>query len=219
MQSVSNKNILRFVISLLLVSSFSCLAESAKPARQEKGLVGHIEDDRYVARDKSFSFSLPIEGSLREVKEAINDSLSPGGTHVITINSASESSNYRFEISIVRPGDKNNSNFSQATSKTFDWYRRLIQRAWQKPLTEIVNEEFDWNGRRAAHAIYKQFAETNTGPRYHVFYLADFGDHVSFLWTNISLAEENLELEDTIIAASSGPALKAKLSFLSFRIE
>ena len=152
------------------------------------------------------------------MKDAIFDTLSPG-THVITIKSASEASNYRFEISRVRPGDKNNSNFTQATAKTFDWYRRLIQRTWRAPITEIVTEEFNWNGRRAAHAIFKQFANEKSGPRYHIFYLADFGDNVTLLWTNISLPEENLEEEDKIIAASSGPALKSKQSFLSFRFD
>jgi hypothetical protein len=203
------------IISLLLLCNPACPAEPGKP---EKVLVGSIEDGRYIALDKSFSFKLPIKGSPQALRDAITDILSPG-SHVITVKSASESSNYRFEVTRVLPGDKDNSNFTQATAKAFDWYRRLIQRAWQAPLIEIINEEFDWQGRRAAHAIYKQFADADSGPRYHIFYLADFGDRVSFLWTNISLPEENLETEDAIIAASSGPALKAKQSFLSFQLD
>lgn len=212
------KTTLHVAASLLLVFSLPCSSEPDNPTKQEKGLVGSIEDGRYIARDKSFSFNLPIKGSPRALKDAIFDTLSPG-SHVITIKSANEASNYRFEISRVRPGDKNNSNFTQAATKSFDWYRRHIQRAWPTPLTEIVTEEFNWNGRRAAHAIYKQFADAKSGPRYHIFYLADFGDRVSFLWTDISLPEENLETEDTIIAASSGPALKAKQIFLSFQLD
>jgi hypothetical protein len=207
--------------SLLLVFSLPCPAEPAEPdssAGQVNILVGSIEDDRYIARNKSFSFKLPVKASAETLKGTITDAVSPAA-HVITIKSANQSSNYRFEVSRVLPGDKDNSNFTQATAKTFDWYRRLIQRAWRRPLSEIVNEEFDWNGHRAAHAIYKQFADAESGPRYHIFYLADFGHTVSFLWTNISLPEENLEAEDAIIAASSGPALRAKQSFLSFQLD
>jgi hypothetical protein len=215
MQLALIKSALPVAVSLLLLFSPTCPAE---PAEQEKALVGSIEDDRYIARDKSFSFKLPIKGSPRALKEAITDAVR-AAAHIITIKSVSESSNYRFEITHVLPGDKDDSNFTQATAKTFDWYRRLIQRAWRAPLVEIVNEEFDMRGRRAAHAIYKQFADEKSGPRYHIFYLADFDDRVSFLWANISLPEENLEAEDAIIAASSGPALKAKQSFLSFQLE
>mgnify|MGYP000412558116 CR=1 FL=1 len=218
------KTTLHLAVGLLLVFSLPCQAEpseSASPAdtdKPDKILVGSVEDDRYIARDKSFSFKLPIKGSPRALKEAITDTLSPG-THAILIKSISESSNYRFEISRVRPGGKKNNNFTQATAKTFDWYRRLIQRTWRVPITEIVTEEFNWNGRRSVHAIFKQFANEKSGPRYHIFYLTDFGDNVILLWTNISLPEEDLEEEDKIIAASSGPALKSKQSFLSFRFD
>jgi hypothetical protein len=218
MRLVSIKTVLPLALSLLLLFSLPAASEPAESARQEKILLGSIQDGRYIARDKSFSFKLPIKGSPQAVKNAITDAVN-AAAHVITIKSANESSNYRFEVSRVLPGDKKNSNFTQATAKTFDWYRRLIQRAWQRPLTEIVNEEFEWDGYRAAHAIYKQFADAESGPRYHIFYLVDFDDTVSFLWTNISLPEENLEAEDAIIAASSGPSLKAKQTFFSFRLD
>lgn len=211
-------------VSLLLLTGLPCQAEpnepinAEKPARPDKTLVGSIEDGRYFGRDKSFSFKLPITGSPYELRQAITDTLGRG-SHTIVINSKDNLSSHRFDISRVRPGDSKNSNFTAATAKAFDWYRRLIQRAWQAPVTEVLNEEFDWNGRRAAHAIFKQFADATSGPRYHIFYLADFDNYVSFLWTNISLPEENLEEEDKIIAASSGPALKSKQSFFSFRFD
>lgn len=218
------KTTLQLAVGLLLLFSLPCgaeLTEAVSPKDTIKAgrvLVGSLEDGRYIAHDKSFSFKLPINGNLHAVKEAITDTLSPG-THAIEIKSASVSTSYHFEISRVHPGDKNNSNFTQATAKTFDWYRRLIERSWRLPATQIVNEEFKWQGHHAAHAIFKQFADATTGPRYHIFYLADFGDNVVLLWSNISLPEENLEEEDMIIAASSGPALKAKQSFFSFRFE
>lgn len=210
-------------ISLLFVS-LTGIAEPiepvnpASPVQTDKVLVGRVEDSRYIARDGSFSFKLPINGDLHEVKKAITDSLSRGA-QIIEITSKQESTDYRFDISRVRPGDKDNSNFTQATAKAFDWYSRLIQRAWKAPVIQVVNEEFTWQGRHAAHTIFKQFADATSGPRYHIFYLADFNDKVVLLWANISLPEENLQEEDKIIAGSAGPARKAKQSFLSFRFE
>ena len=224
MQQSLVKTTLQFTVSLLLLFSLACAAEPTEPVspkdtiKVDKILVGSLEDGRYIARDRSFSFKLPIKGSLHAVKEAITDTLSPG-THAIEIKSTSESTSYRFEISRVHPGDKDNSNFTQATARTFDWYRRLIERSWRLPASQIVNEQFKWHSRHAAHAIFKQFADAGSGPRYHIFYLADFGDNVVLLWSNISLPEENLEKEDMIITASSGPSLKAKQSFFSFRFE
>mgnify|MGYP000503976083 CR=1 FL=1 len=80
----------------------------------------------------------------------------------------------------------------------------------------IVDEEFNIKGKHAAHVIYKQFANDTSGPRYHLFYLADYGERIHLLWTRISLVEENIDEENIIIEATSGPALKAKQSFLSF---
>lgn len=216
--------IIRCISIGLLLVSLTGIAEPTQPANQanpeqtDKILVGNVEEGRYIARDRSFSFKLPITGDLHEVKKAIADSLSRGA-QVIEITSRQESTDYRFDVSKVRPGNKDNSNFTQATAKTFDWYRRLIQRAWKAPVEQIVNEEFTWQGRRAAHAIFKQFADATSGPRYHIFYLADFNDNVVMLWANISLPEENMQEEDNIIIGSAGPALHAKQSFLSFRFE
>lgn len=218
MQVSSIKNLLQVAVSVLLLYSLTCVAEPKATDEQERVLVGSIENGRYVSRDKSFSFKLPIKGSPRAITDAITDTLSPAA-EVIAIKSESESANYRFEVSHALPGEDDNSNFTQATAKTFDWYRRLIQRAWKAPITEIVSVEFDAQGHRAAHAIYKQFANKTSGPRYHIFYLADYNDRVNFLWTHISLPEEDLETEDIIIEAKSGPALKAKQSFLSFQLD
>ena len=205
----------RLSFSLLLVFNLVCFAE---PAETGKFLVGNIEGDHYIAHNRHFSFKLPISGKSQVLKKSLADAVTDSAD-IITINSAEESASYRFEISRVLPGDKDNKNFSTATAKTFSWYRRLIERAWRSPVTEIVNKEFSLNGQQAAHAIFKKFADAESGPRYHIFYLADYGNHISFLWTHISLPEESLETEDTIIAASDGPALKARQSFFSFRLE
>lgn len=224
MNNIPLKKNTRWFIASLLFVSLTCIAEPIEPVapagtdQTDRTLVGTLEDGRYIARDGSFSFKLPIDGDLREVKKAITDTLSRGA-QVIEIASGQDSTNYRFEISRVRPGDKDNTNFTQASARTFDWYRRLIQRAWKAPLNQVVNEEFTWQGRHAAHTIFKQFADATSGPRYHIFYLADYNDNVVLLWTNISLPEENLQEEDKIITGSAGPALRAKQSFSSFRFE
>lgn len=207
------KNIQKPIIGIFLLLSFTCVAEN----KVERALVGNVENGRYISRDKSFSFKLPIEGSREMILNAITDTLSPAA-EVIVIKSEHNSTDYRFEISHALPGKEKNSNFTQATVKTFDWYRRLIRRAWKAPITEIVFTEFELHGHKAAHAIYKQFADNASGPRYHVFYLADYDNRIHFLWVNISLTKEDLEIENTIIEASSGPALKAKQSFLSFQL-
>ena len=217
MQKKSTTKLLPFFVSLLVLFSQLCEAEPKIADKQEKSLVGSIEDGRYFSRNRSFSFELPIKGEPKALIEAVNDTLSPGA-EVIVIKSDSESTDYRFEISHALPGSGGNSNFTPAKTKTFDWYRRLIQRAWKLPLIEIVNSEFKMQEHKAAHAIYKQFSDETSGPRYHIFYLADYNNRVNFLWANISLPEENLETENIIIEATSGPALKAKQSFLSFQL-
>lgn len=223
MQRTFSKTFLHIVTGLLVLFGMVCHADESqrdelkKTAKENKILIGDVENDRYISHDNSFSFKLPIKGSLHELKAAIKDTLSLS-LNTVTIKSPGESTNYRFDISSVPPGNNENSQFVLAADKTFDWYRRLIQRSWKAPITEIVNEEFNWHGRPAAHVIFKQFSDAGSGPRYHIFYLADFSDKVILLWTNINLPEENLAEEDNIISARSGPALNAKQSFLSFRL-
>lgn len=218
MQTCSIKTLLQVVaVSLLLIFSLASVAEPKVTDKVNRALIGSIENGHYVSRDKSFSFKLPIESDSQVVIDSITNTLS-STAEVIAIHSKNESTNYRFEVSHAIPGKKNNSHFTQATAKTFDWYRRLVQRAWKAPLTEIYTNEFETQGHKAAHAIYKQFADKTSGPHYHIFYLADYNDRINFLWTHISLPEENLEMEDIILEAKSGPALKAKQSFLSFQL-
>ena len=208
------KNSLSFTISILLLFSFHCKAETKDT---DNKLVGSIENNHYISRDKSFSFKLPITANQYTLEKRISDALSSAAA-VITMKSDDKSTEYRFEVSYAIPEKENENNFTQAASKTFDWYRRLIQRAWKSPATKIVDEEFNAKDARAAHVIYKQFANNTSGPRYHIFYLADYGERIHLLWTHISLTKENIDEENIIIEALSGPALKTKQSFLSFTL-
>ncbi|WP_126454278.1 hypothetical protein [Sulfuriflexus mobilis] len=206
------------VLRLVIVISLGLLPALCLQAAEEKGLVGSIEDNHYIARDRSFSFTLPIEGDKQNIKAAIDDALFPD-KQVVTIHSATDATYYRLEVSRVPPADDKHTAFTQATDKAFDWYRRLINRAWQAPISEILRQEFSQAGQPVGYAIYKQFADTGSGPRYHIFYLADQGDRVSFLWTHISLPREDLEIEEAIIDASYAPAMKARQLFSSLRLE
>lgn len=204
--------------ALLLSLSLLVRAEVESPEPQPRLLVGSIEENLYIARDRSFSFQLTFNDEQASSSMQISDSIYPT-TQVITISSADKATNYRFEISRAITGNQDKEHFSRLTAETLGRYRRLIQRTWPSPVLEIVREEFDWNSHHAAHAIFKQFADAKSGPRYHIFYLTNVKNHIALLWTSINLPLEDLDAEDAIIAASSGPARLAKQRFLSLRFD
>ena len=188
-----------------------CLASiSFNSIAKEKGIVGDIDvsTGRYTSVDKSFQVTLPISGTQRYVISAITDTFTTRGT-LISIEPKKDAGSYRLETSYAVASNERTLTFSEASAKTFDWYRRLAIRSYRGELVELISQPFKLNGRQAASVIYKQLSSNKNGPRFHLFYLVDFNDRLAFVWTDIPLEKDDLDLEDKII---SGNAIQAKKS-------
>jgi len=187
---------------------------------QDRTLLGSIDPDtgQYTATEKRFTVRLPVSGTLEEIKSQINDSVTAGRL-AVSVTTGTNSNTYRLEVSYVLDRQLRDTPFEAATKKTFDYYRRLAARAFPGTITELLWQPFELRGNPAALSVYKQTAGQNTGPRYHLFYLADFGNKLGFVWTDIPLVEENLTIEDAIIEGTAPPAMKglAMLHSLKFK--
>ncbi len=199
---------------LLIIISANCLAKS------NKGIVGKIdaETGHYTAIDKSFQVTLPIKGTQRYVTSAITDIVSARGT-IISIEPKKDAGTYRLETSHAVTTSERNISFPEASAKTIDWYRRLATRYFQNDLIELITQPFTLNGRQAISAIYKQLSTKETGPRYHLFYLVDFGTKLAFVWTDIPLEADDLDIEDKIISGNAEQAKKSIAMLRSLRFE
>jgi len=198
--STIGRLLLTAVLALFINTSFA----------EGKHLLGTIvpETGLYTAIDKSFSVTLPLRGTREEVVDVVTDKLSTGGA-VISIGTDRNSTSYRLEISFVLDRTLRNTSFRDASKQTFDFYRRIAQRAYPGQLIEVLQQPIELDGKPAALSISKQFADGRQGPRYHLFYLADYGNKLGFVWTDIPLAEENLDVEDAIINGTAPPVQKS----------
>jgi len=194
---------------MLIVISSNCLAKG------NDGVVGKInaETGLYTAIDESFHVTLPIRGTQRYVTSAIIDIVSTRGT-LISIEPKKNAGTYRLETSNAVSTNERNTPFSEASAKTIDWYRRFATKYFQSDLVELITQPFKLDGRQAISAIYKQLSTKETGPRYHLFYLVDFGSKLAFVWTDIPLIKDDLDIEDKIIL---GTAEQAKNSIAMLR--
>jgi len=199
---------------------FSLLLTTTNFSHAEKNLVGNIAGDTglYTAADDSFSVTLPIKGTQRYVIDAITDTVTTRGT-LISIEPKNNAGTYRLETSNSVLTQERNSTFAEASTKTFDWYRRLAIRSYRGELIELISRPFTINGRQAASAIFKQSSTNKSGPRFHLFYLVDFDDKLAFVWTDIPLEKDDLDIEDLIITGTAEQSKKsiAMLRSLKFK--
>lgn len=179
------------------------------------GVVGNIipETGEYSAIDKNFTVTLPIKGKKQYVLKVVTDTVTTRGT-LISIEPRKGAGTYRLETSNAVATNERNVAFPEASAKTFDWYRRLAVRAYRSNLTKLLSQSFEINGRKAASVIYKQLSNSKNGPRFHLFYLVDFNDRLAFVWTDIPLEKDDLDLEEQII---TGKAEQAKKSIAMLR--
>jgi len=202
-----------FIVLLLGTGSQTVFAE-------EKRLLGSInaETGHYTSTEKRFTVKLPISGSLEELQEIISDSVTAGRL-AMSVSSSPKTTSYRIEVSYVVDRHLRDTTFEAATRKTFDFYRRLAASSFRGNMTELLWQPFKLRDNPAALAIYKQSPAQGSGPRYHLFHLADFGNTLGFVWTDIPLREENLAIEDAIIEGTAPPAQKglAMLHSLKFK--
>ena len=187
---------------------------------KQKGLVGDIDAKTglYTAIDKSFQVVLPIKGNQRYVISAITDTVTTRGT-LISIEPKKNAGSYRLETSYAVASDERTHAFPQASTKTFDWYRRLAVRSYRGELVELISQPFKLNGRQAASVIYKQLSSKKSGPRFHLFYLVDFNDRLAFVWTDIPLEKDDLDLEEKIINGSAEQAKKSIAMLRSLKFD
>jgi len=206
-----NHRNLATILSLLfiLISNVSYAVNSSM------GIIGSIDPStgRYTSIDKSFQVTLPITGTKRYVISAITDTATTRGT-LISIEPKKNAGTYRLETSNAVTTSERAGNFTEASAKTFDWYRRLAIRSYRGNLIELISQPFKINGRQGASIIFKQASTEKTGPRFHLFYLVDFNDKLAFVWTDIPLDKDDLEIEDNII---TGKAEQAKKSIAILR--
>jgi len=211
---------LLFKRSILIILLLLCSSHHIAVAG-DGGLIGQYNKGFYTSPRDSFSITLPVRlDNDKDDVQNIQERLTRSST-LLAIPSNLSDSTYRAEIKQVsKIKDKKNdvANFALASRKAIDYYRRLTLRTFRGPLVELHYQQFKHRGFNAVHAIYKKFAANDEGPRYHLYYLIDFGSHIGFFWTDIGLEKENLELEDNIIEASSGPALKTYNFFSSLKL-
>jgi len=179
-------------------------------AAEKHGIIGNIDPSTgyYTAIDNSFNITLPVTGTKQYVISAITDTLSARGTTIV-IGPLKNASTYWLEISNALATNERSITFAEASAKTFDWYRRLISHTYDEKLIELIYQPFKINGRQAASIIYKQASKKNKGPRFHLFYLVDFNNKLAFLWADIHLKEDDLEIEDKIISGNAEQSLKS----------
>jgi len=186
----------------------------------DKGLVGSIdfETGRYTAIDKTFQVTLPIKGAKRYVLSSITDTVTTRGT-LISVEPKKDAGSYRLETSYAIVSNQRNMSFPEASAKTFDWYRRLAVRAYQGELIELISQPFKLKEHQAASVIYKQSSNDKTGPRFHLFYLVDFNDKLAFVWTDIPLEKDDLDLEEKIISGNAEQTKKSIAMLRSLQFE
>ncbi len=194
---------------------FALISITNSAVSSSKGIVGSIDPSTglYTAIDKSFQVTLPIKGTRRYVINAITDIVTTRGT-LIFIEPKKNAGTYRLETSNAVITSERTGNFTEASTKTFDWYRRLAIRSYRGNLIKLISQPFKINGRQGASIIFKQASTEKTGPRFHLFYLVDFNDKLAFVWTDIPLDKDDLNIEDNII---TGKAEQAKKSIAILR--
>jgi len=208
-----------FKITLSIFSTLLLLTNIAIAEDKKKKLVGKINEEtgQYHSRDNSFQVTTPIKGTRAYVLSAVNDDVTTRGT-LLSIKPTKTGTTYRLEITHAFDEDERRTPFLQASATAFDWYRRLATRSYQSPLIELNTYDFKINGKQTAAAIYKQFATDKQPPHFHLFYLTDFGKKLAFIWTDIPLAADNIEIEDAIISGRAEEVKRsiAMLKSLSF---
>jgi len=202
------------ILSMSLLFINTSLAEN-----KTKKLVGKIdaETGQYTAGDKSFRVTIPITGTPAYVLNSVTDSFTARGS-LLSIRPTENGGTYRLEITHALDENQRRADFAQASATTFDWYRRLATRSYRSPLVELSTFAFKLGDKQSSASIYKQFATDQQGPRFHLFYLTDFGDELAFVWTDIPLEAENIDAEESIINGNAEQVKKsiAMLQSLTF---
>lgn len=203
------------ILSILLLCSGLVSADE-----KESKLIGEInaETGHYTSADKSFQVTIPVKGTRTYVLNALTDVFTARGT-LLSIQPKKNGSTYRLETTHAIDENERKVPFAQASAKTFDWYRRLAIRSYRSPLVELNTYTFKLNGKNSMGSIYKQFASKDQGPRFHLFYLTDFGDELAFVWTDIPLAAENINTEEKIINGSAEQVKKSIAMLNSLKFE
>ncbi len=203
-------------VSLLFSNNVFAVDEKIVTGR----LVGEIdaETGQYTSGDKSFHVTLPISGTRAYILNAVTDVFTVRGT-VLSIKPTKTGGTYRLETTHALNKSERAISFEQASAKTFDWYKRLAIRSYRSPLLELSTHHFEIDGKKTIASIYKQFASDKQGPRFHLFYLTDFGSELAFVWTDIPLAAENIEIEEEIIEGRAEQAKKSLAMLRSLRFE
>ena len=211
----NNYSLFVFILSasLLFVSNVFAVEKSSN-------LVGEIdaETGQYISVDKSFRVTVPVSGTRSYVLNTVTDVFTVRGT-VLSIKPKKNGSTYRLETTHALNTNERKSSFAQASAKTFDWYRRLAIRSYRRPLVELNTYTFMLDGKQSIASIYKQFSTDKQGPRFHLFYLTDFGNELAFVWTDIPLAAENIEVEEEIIEGRAEQVKKSLAMLRSLRFE
>ena len=218
---LKNKHISTFNISLLCISLlFTSNVFAAEENTNEERLVGEVDakTGKYISGDKNFRVTLPVSGTRAYVLNAVTDVFTARGTS-ISIKPTKTGGTYRLETTHALNTNERETSFEQASATAFDWYRRLAVRSYQNPLLELSTYSFELNGKKTIASIYKQLASDKQGPRFHLFYITDFGKELAFVWTDIPFAAENIEAEEEIIEGRAEQVKKSLAMLRSLRIE
>lgn len=202
-----------YLFLLLLISTNTSAAN-------KESLVGKVDHEtgHYVSINKGFKVALPIKGTKKHIVNSVTDRVSIQGTN-ITIEPVKGAGTYRLEITKTIPTAKRKSTFPEVSAKAFKWYRRLASQSFHGNLVELITQPLTINDRQAIYAIYKQPSNKNNGPRFHLFYLVDFDNKLAFVWTDIPLKQDDLEIEDKIISGSAVQSLKSMAMLRSLEFE
>lgn len=206
---------IRFLITSILLL-FSAIAFAVN----EKQLIGVVDEatSEYTSGDNSFRVTIPVTGTRAYILGAVTDVFTVRGT-LLSIKPTKNGSTYRLETTHALNKDNRRTPFTQASITTFDWYRRLATRSYRSPLIELNTYAFQLDGKQSRASIYKQFATNTQGPRFHLFYLTDFGNEIAFVWTDIPLSTENIEIEEQIINGNIEQARKSIAMLKSLKFE
>jgi len=218
---IKNKYISALSFSLLCISLlFTSNVFAAEENKKEEQLVGEIdaETGRYTSGDKRFRVTLPVRGTRAYVLNAITDVFTGRGTS-LSIKPTRTGGTYRLETTHSLKKNDSITSFEQASATTFDWYRRLATRSFQSPLLELSSHSFDLDGKKTIVSIYKQLSSDKQGPRFHLFYLTDFGTELAFVWTDIPFAAESIEAEEEIIEGRAEQVKKSLAMLRSLRFQ
>lgn len=218
---LKNKSISALGVSLLCISLlFTSNVFAAEENPKEERLVGEIdaETGRYTSGNKRFRVTLPVRGTRAYVLNAVTDVFTARGTS-LSIKPTKTGVTYRLETMHSLNEKDRTASFEQASATAFDFYRRLATRSYRSPLLELSTYNFDLDGKRTIASIYKQLGSDKQGPRFHLFYITDFGNELAFVWTDIPFAAENIEAEEEIIEGRAEQAKKSLAMLRSLRIE